>query len=891
MTFTPPALKSDVAVTASLSDPDGGVTGASWQWARSSTRDGTFVDISGATSASYTPAAADDGIYLRATVSYADSLGSGKSAAATSLGQVDRNAEPAFDEGGSTARSVAENTAATQNIGDAVEATDADGDTLTYILGGTDVDSFAIVSTSGQLQTKDDLDYETQTSYTVTVSVRDSKASGGSADNTTDDTITVTINVTNVNEDGSVSLSPASPTVGVAVTATLSDPDSGVTGATWQWASSADGTTWADISGATSTSYTPVSADLKKSLRATVAYSDVHGLAKAADTTADKVYSTEAPGKPGLPRVTKIDVAQGTVWLEWGEVSNTGPPPVTYYVAVDRVDALENVLVDDINAGAALSTSISPLTADTKYEVSVIAQNVNGYGDYSDNTLFVMKDMAEGANGRPVINPRLIAGMSKKENTLGSVGDAIVAADPDGDAITWSLGGADAAEFTISQHGQLSVSSPGLDFEAGATRSITVTASDATDSDSEDVTVKVTDVDEDGSVSLSPASPITGRAVTATLTDPDGGVSSTTWQWASSSDGSSGWTDISSATSASYTPAAADVGEYLRATASYTDSFGSGKTASGKTTGAVADNSAPEIGAIPTLAIAENQTGDVGSAFTATDADGDTITWSVSGTHGSSFAISSAGQLSVTTALNFEDGTSRSITVTASDGTDSDSATVTVTVTDDNTEAPGKPAAPTVTAASGSSVTVTWDEPANTGPAITGYGVQYCLTSDDCDNNADNDWTDASHSGTTREITITGLTAATSYDVQVQATNAEGASGWSASGSGTTGALGLVIAPVSTQPAAADRITTLGGLTIAAETDGGVDYDRDNYHTSWKDADSDNCSAREEVLKDEATTLTAVAGDCTLSTRTRPATSATRSNTPIWMPATPSLGA
>ena len=101
------------------------------------------------------------------------------------------NNPPVFTDGSSTSRSVAENTAAGQNIGDAIAATDTDtGTTLKYSLGGTDADSFSIVSTSGQLQTKAALDYETKTSYTVTVDVSDG--------NDGLDRITVTINVTDV---------------------------------------------------------------------------------------------------------------------------------------------------------------------------------------------------------------------------------------------------------------------------------------------------------------------------------------------------------------------------------------------------------------------------------------------------------------------------------------------------------------------------------------------------------------------------------------------------------------------------------------------------------------------------------------------------------------------
>ncbi|MDE0398336.1 MAG: leucine-rich repeat domain-containing protein, partial [Candidatus Poribacteria bacterium] len=102
------------------------------------------------------------------------------------------NDPPAFTDGTNTTRSVAENAASGQNIGTAVAAADADNDTLIYILGGTDAASFSIISTSGQLQTSAALDFDTKSSYSVTVLVFDKK--GGS------DSITVTINITEVNE-------------------------------------------------------------------------------------------------------------------------------------------------------------------------------------------------------------------------------------------------------------------------------------------------------------------------------------------------------------------------------------------------------------------------------------------------------------------------------------------------------------------------------------------------------------------------------------------------------------------------------------------------------------------------------------------------------------------
>ena len=103
------------------------------------------------------------------------------------------NEAPAFASGETAERSVAENTAAGEDIGAPVEATDGNSDdTLTYSLDTTGARSFAIVDTSGQLQTMAPLDHETTPSYTVTVTADD--GNGGT------DTIDVTITVNNVNE-------------------------------------------------------------------------------------------------------------------------------------------------------------------------------------------------------------------------------------------------------------------------------------------------------------------------------------------------------------------------------------------------------------------------------------------------------------------------------------------------------------------------------------------------------------------------------------------------------------------------------------------------------------------------------------------------------------------
>ena len=105
------------------------------------------------------------------------------------------NTAPVFTDGASTTRTITENTTAGVNIGTAIAATDADHDVLTYTLGGTDAAAFAIEPTTGQLQTKAALDYETKSAYSVVVTV---------SDGTLTDTITVTITVSDSNESPTV---------------------------------------------------------------------------------------------------------------------------------------------------------------------------------------------------------------------------------------------------------------------------------------------------------------------------------------------------------------------------------------------------------------------------------------------------------------------------------------------------------------------------------------------------------------------------------------------------------------------------------------------------------------------------------------------------------------
>ena len=101
---------------------------------------------------------------------------------------------------------------------------------------------------------------------------------------------------------------------------------------------------------------------------------------------------------------------------------------------------------------------------------------------------------------------------------------------------------------------------------------------DSTIDDLIEVSIDVSNVDETGTVSVSPEQPKSGTALTASLSDPDGSLSDISWQWAASSDRAN-WQDTAGASSSTYTPVDLDADKYLRVTASYADGGGSGKQA------------------------------------------------------------------------------------------------------------------------------------------------------------------------------------------------------------------------------------------------------------------------------------------------------------------------
>ncbi len=178
-------------------------------------------------SASYTPVDNDADYTLYAVVKYTD--GHDDEVATTDVKEADEyvvlgsehpsvvraasNARPAFIDQ-DTATAGIQNTETTREVdegkkgksaGDAVLASDSDGQPLLYSLGGADKGYFAINRKSAEITSAKDLDYESLPEdakhYMVTVIATDPYGASAS--------IAVTINVNDVNEDAKIALAVA----------------------------------------------------------------------------------------------------------------------------------------------------------------------------------------------------------------------------------------------------------------------------------------------------------------------------------------------------------------------------------------------------------------------------------------------------------------------------------------------------------------------------------------------------------------------------------------------------------------------------------------------------------------------------------------------------------
>ena len=527
------------------------------------------------------------------------------------------------------------------------------------------------------------------------------------------------------------------------------------------------GVEWADISGATSPIYTPGSdtfdhdsddetAEVGYCLRATATYTDNIANPDDDDTTAEVDESKDTMSNTPTRAVQRDDPANTAPDFNDDQDPNTpGKQPVAErsvkenakgekvgepVVAEDSdllmyaVDDTDNFKVD--NSGqitTAVKLDYEALPDDAKYYmVMLTATDPSGAID----TVMVKITVTDEDDPAAITGVKTISYNEDRKDAVATFS----ASDPDADAddIEWSLKGVDADDFEI-EGGVLTFKKqpnyegatdrdedPDTSVAEGAGDNkyqITVVASGGEQA----VEVEVVNVNEDGKVTFTQLQAQATRDLMAKFSDDDG-KDDPTWQWSLGASAEGPFTAIDGATSADREPSEDDIGMWLQATVSYTDSFGATSASGeiGPVVGETLANAAPSFSALDDdddeggvqieLEFGENSKGNIGDPLTATDANGDPRLYTITGgLDKDCFGIGeTSGQLSLGGERNFEaptaacktggdartadadadddrtvDGTNDYVVViTATDPSGaSGNATVTVTITDAN-EAP-----------------------------------------------------------------------------------------------------------------------------------------------------------------------------------------------------------
>ena len=726
-------------------------------------------------------------------------------------------------------------------IGDPAEEIDGDA------LGDLDIADFASfeISSAGVLTFMSPPDFESPADTNANDAANTYKVVVQASDGATMNTLSwfkVTVTVTDVEEEGSIKLRPSQtgqeavtllqPQVGVEITAhSLTDPDTdNITSPTYKWYRTSSRTSMGtaivdeDEAEVTTLTYIPQAtsgnSDVGKYLRVVATYTDGRpggdktATAVSQYTTITSIDANTAPEFPALSAarsvpeeslkgtsvgrpVTATDADSGEKLTYWLSEDNEGSftidavsgqimVGVPLDIDADNAEATYTVTVSASDSSSD-SADVDPAGTDT-IMVTITVVAVDEKPTFSDGAMTI-----EHVEGVPVLDTDLSNGETADPANY-------TATDPEGGSVTFTLSGDDAGKFKLNDpDGDGVVAAPMVrkvlefkakpDFEMPGDKNkdnvyqVTVVASDGLNSGMRDVTVKVTNKEELGKLTVMPAQPRVGTLLTAELTDSDGVISgTTTWEWRKleecPADGAEedSWepagdpdtTLIKDAKSATYTPVAADNDDCLRVEVSYLDGFydvedddsgddtatmfaksvpmlltgkvqqaaenTSPKFASARMTRYVPeDANVPDAGANPAVEAA-----DVGAPVKAKDTeDVAVLTYTLGGADAGSFDIglTTAGQITVgaKAKLDHESKPTLTVTVTATDPHGAtDTTTVTIHVTDVD-EAPMIMASTGGLAISGPDRVSRDEGSTGTVATYTAEGATLALSGDDAD--------------------------------------------------------------------------------------------------------------------------------------------------------------
>src|SRR6056300_626541 len=418
--------------------------------------------------------------------------------------------EPATIEATLSSASFAETSAVGAAIA-SINATDPEGSAVTYTLSGTGSDNFSI-DASGNITLASGLDYETATSYELTVVVDDGTYAS---------TEVITVNVADVNEAPSLSATVTfnafqenTATGTTIATSSVSDPEAGAityslsgTGSE-NFSVSSDGTitlaSALDYETATAYAITLTASDGANSVSETLTI-NVGDINEALSLTNSMAASSFAE-----------NIAIGTT-IATSSATDPETGAITYSLSGA---GSENFSVSS-DGTITLASALDYETA-TAYAITLTSSD--GANSVSETLTINVGDINEA----PSLTNSIAASSFAENIAIGTTIPNSSPPDPNNIPITHSLSGAGSENFSVSSDGTITLASA-LDYETTSSYSLTLTASDGANNTSNTINISVEDVIE-LSIALASSSinlnetVASGTSVTTTSTTTDGGA-------------------------------------------------------------------------------------------------------------------------------------------------------------------------------------------------------------------------------------------------------------------------------------------------------------------------------------------------------------------------------
>ncbi|MHB9132351.1 MAG: tandem-95 repeat protein [Armatimonadota bacterium] len=691
----------------------------SYQWVRATAADGSGAeDLAGATNATYTVVAADNGQYLSVKVTATDNGTPGSASTMVQSGYLlVANTAPMFTEGEPMEVTCDEDNSPTA-FSLTLHATDADGDTLTWSIdtaAGHGTASATGQGTSKAITYQPDADYNGPDTFKVRVE----DGLGGTA------TLTINVTITAVNDAPVNTVAPSiTGTPHVRQTLTVNpgtwnddkdSPTSTVT-LTYQWQRSADNQTWTDIPGATGETYVPPDTDNGQYLRVLVTGTDTGiGVPASQSTTVASAAiqlinanptAVDDTATPSEDIAITISVLANDGDTDGDTIQVTGASGTSHGTLTYDATTVTYTPASDYNGADSFTYTISDGlggTAQATVNVTVTAVN-----DVPSFTIGADQPVNEDCGAQTVANwaTAISAGPNEAGQLLdfqvtGNTNTALFSVGPAVDSTgkltyTPATDANGTATITLVLHDDGGIANGGVDTSAELIFTITVTA--VNDPPVNTVAPSIT------------GTPHVGQTLTAnpgTWNDdkdsrgPETISYSYQWVRATAADGS-GAEDLAGATNATYTVVMSDNGKYLSVKVTAIDSGTPGTASTLVQTGyLLVANTAPVITDGETKAVECDE--DVAQgAFTFTlqaiDPDGDALSWSTFlPSHGQASATETGTSTTVTYTPDVDYYGPDSFDVQVSDGLGGvDTISVTVTVKPVN-DAPVNTVAPSIT--------------------------------------------------------------------------------------------------------------------------------------------------------------------------------------------------